>query len=438
MDEGGDDRQADFKREITLTKIPTGKYREIKDWPAGAFGNASVLLYSADGAEFGIRRVENLDRPETTPVGATRPLSTTDSLRSIGGINEDVPFRLVINSSELLNILNKITEDESILSNPVHVRPFKYLLTHETKIRDALDSLRRKMDKPVSPSFSGTKEASSPAAEDRVSQGRTIPDVDGVPVTERNVKLLACLISFVDEQMQDLTFMRKQIDAGTLLNISFEYLLHLFRPGDLVFAGPHLPNEERRAYRVLYVTGGRPVLESADERWQRLGKGPEYFGRQERPRIGGFELLPDDFVSQGQQGKATKMSPLVIDCFYMDYDGYKFGPRPQRFIIPDFSGYKKIADLDVAPARFNPTCEDVRRKLRKRGRDFMGCVNSTHKEYHGSVLSECVAILDAQRNEKNFFLYPTMKSEVFQVSQLRMEASCSQVTNVATSLTANV
>ncbi|KAI6887824.1 hypothetical protein KC360_g1160 [Hortaea werneckii] len=418
VDEGGKGGQAELKREISLTKIPTGKYREVKDWPAGAFGDASVLLYSVDGAEFGIRRTENLDSQETRPADANQFLPANDSRRSVEGMNEDIPFRLVINSSELLDILNKITEDESILLNTVHVRPFKYLLTYEVKIRNALNGLRREMDKGQPPSLDSIKEASSEAAEGPESKEPTVPNMGGVPVTERNVSLLACLISFVDEQMQDLTSIRQQIAAGTLLDISFEYLLHLFRPGDLVFADPHLPSEERRAYRVLYVTGGRPVLESADERWQRLGKGREYLGQQERPHIGGLELLPDDFVSQGQQGKATKMSPLVIDCFYMDYDGYKYGPRPHRFIIPDFSGRKKIADLDISPARFDPACEDVRHKLRERGRNFMGCVDSTHKEYHSPVLSERLAIIDAHRAERNFFLYQTqavMKSEVFQL-----------------------
>lgn len=364
-----------------------------------------------------------MDSQETRPVGANQSSPTNDSGRSAGVVNEDIPFRLVINSSDLLDILNKVTEDESILSKTVHVRPFKYLLTYEAKIRNVLDGLRREMNKGLSSSFHATKEASSEAAEDRESKEHTVSNIGGVLVTERNVKLLECLISFVDEQMKDIICVRQQIAAGTLLDISFEYLLHLFQPGDLIFADPHLPNEERRAYRVLYVTGGRPVLESADERWQRMGKGREYLSRQERPQIGGFELLPDDFVSQGQQGKATKMSPLVIDCFYMDYDGYKYGPRPHRFIIPDFNGRKKISDLDISPARFNPTCEDVRRKLRERGRNFMGCVDITHKEYHSSVLSERLAIIDAHRVERNFFLYQTqamMKSEIFQVSQVRM------------------
>ncbi|KAI7089150.1 hypothetical protein KC356_g2674 [Hortaea werneckii] len=420
IDEGGIDRQAESKREISLTKIPTGKYREIKTWPTGAFGDAfgdaSVLLYSADGADFGIRRAENLDYQETRAAGSDQLLPTSDSIRSVAGMNEDIPFRLVINSPELLDILNKITEDESILLNPVHVRPFKYLLTYEARIRSALDCLRQEMDKVSSFSFDATREAGSEMIEEIESKKRTAPKTGGVPVTEQNIKLLACLISFVDEQMEDITSIRQHIAAGTLLDITFEYLLHLFQAGDLVFGDPHLPNEEKRAYRVLYVTGGRPVLESLEERWQRMGFGRDY--RQESSRIGGFEVFPEDFVSQGRQGKATKMSPLVIDCFYMDFDGYKYGPVPQRFIIPEFSGRKKIADLDISPARFNPTSEDLRRKLRRRGRDFTKCVHSTHKEYHGPVLAERIGITDAEMANKDPYRYQvqaTGKSEIIEL-----------------------
>ncbi|KAI7587445.1 hypothetical protein KC343_g19120, partial [Hortaea werneckii] len=144
--------------------------------------------------------------------------------------------------------------------------------------------------------------------------------VEGVAVTERSLKLLQYLMGFVDNEMRDILAVRKQIAGGTLEDISFEYLLHLFKPGDLVFADPHLPGEERRAYRVLYVTGGRSLFETSEERRQRLKKGKEGIEAEKVPEIGGFELLPDDIVSQGSQGRATKMTPLVIDCFYMDYD----------------------------------------------------------------------------------------------------------------------
>ncbi|RMX85254.1 hypothetical protein D0869_03968 [Hortaea werneckii] len=339
-DENSSLRQADLKREIVLKKIPTGKYREVKNWPAGSLGDAPVLLYTTDGSEFGIRRIRSI-------------------------------------LEQIQKALQKRPRDSSLA---------------------AADALQGQ-----SIGLSTTETGST--------------TVKGVPVTERSLKLLQCLMGFVDNEMRDILAVRKQIAGSTLEEISFEYLLHLFKPGDLVFADPRLPSEERRAYRVLYVTGGRPLFESSEERRQRLKKGSDGVETEEVPEIGGFELLPDDIVSQGSQGRATKMTPLVIDCFYMDYDGINYGPPPQRFVIPEFSGRKKIVDLDVYPARFDPACETVRGKLLKRGKHFVECLKRPHKEYHGYVLSDRMAILSADDDGALFMIYndPSLRSEVFQL-----------------------
>ncbi|RMY70995.1 hypothetical protein D0863_05427 [Hortaea werneckii] len=413
-DEESPQRQTEQKREIVLKKIPTGKYRQIKNWPAGSLGDAPVLLYTTDGSEFGIRRVENenyfrADLKSSQDRGDTSvPASNTP---------EEIPFRLVFNSADLMKILEKVTEDEITAANPVHVRPFKYLLKHEFKIRSTLERIEQALHK--HPGNSPVNAVETPKGlQVGVSTTETeSTTVEGVPVTERSLKLLQCLMGFVDNEMRDILAVRKQIAGGTLEDISFEYLLHLFKPGDLVLAEPHLPGEERRAYRVLYVTGGRSLFETSEERRQRLKKGKEGIEAEKVPEIGGFELLTDDMVSQGSQGRATKMTPLVIDCFYMDYDGKNYGPRPQRFIIPEFGGRKKIVDLDVYPARFDPACEAIRGELLKRGREFVSCVNRPHKEYHAYVLSDRMAILSADDDSlwSNIYEDPSLRSEVVQL-----------------------
>ncbi|KAI7161009.1 hypothetical protein KC349_g3100 [Hortaea werneckii] len=315
-----------------------------------------------------------------------------------------------------MKILEKVSEDEITATNPVHVRPFKYLLKHESKIRSTLEQIQQALHKRPGDSSVAATEAPQDHSIglSTTENGSTI--VEGVPVTERSLKLLRCLTGFVDNEMRDILAVREQIAGDTLEEISFEYLLHLFKPGDLVFADPRLPSQERRAYRVLYVTGGRPLFESSEERRQRL-KSSEDIEAKKVHEIGGFELLPDDNVSQGSQGKATKMTPLIIDCFYMDYDGISYGPRPQRFIIPEFGGRKKIVDLDVYPARFDPACGTVRGKLLKRGRHFVECLKRPHKEYHGYVLSDRTAILSADDDGAMFMIYndPLLRSEVFQL-----------------------
>ncbi|KAI6914539.1 hypothetical protein KC318_g3068 [Hortaea werneckii] len=412
-DENSPVRQADLKREIILKKIPPGKYREVKNWPAGSLGDAPVLLYTTDGSEFGIRREKDDEflHPESR---SSRDGGDTSLLAS--NASEEIPFRLVFNSTDLMKIL-EVTEDEITATNPVHVRPFKYLLKHESKIRSMLEQIQQALHKRPCDSSIAATEASQGQTTGLSTTETDSTTVKGVPVTERSLKLLQCLMGFVDNEMRDVLAVRKQIAGGTLEEISFEYLLHLFKPGDLVSADPRLPSEERRAYRVLYLTGGRPLFESSEERRQRLKKGSDGVETEEVPEIGGFELLPDDIVSQGSQGRATKMTPLVIDCFYIDYDGINYGPRPQRFVIPEFGGRKKIVDLDVHPARFDPACETVRGKLLKRGRHFVERLKRPHKEYHGYVLSDRTAILSADDDGALFMIYndPSLRSEVFQL-----------------------
>ncbi|KAI7446462.1 hypothetical protein KC336_g1195 [Hortaea werneckii] len=356
-----------------------------------------------------IKVLKRLD-PSSSQKGGDTSLLASNAL-------EEIAFRLVFNSTDLMKILEKITEDEITAANPVHVRPFKYLLKHESKIRSALEQIQQALHTHSGDPSVGATEALQGHPTDRSTTETVSTTVEGVPVTERNLKLLRCLMGFIDNEMRDILSVRKQIAGGTLEEVSFEYLLHLFKPGDLVFADPRLPTEERRAYRVLYVTGGRPLFESSEERRQRLKKSSEGIEAEKAHEIGGFEIFPDEIVSQGSQGKATKMTPLVVDCFYMDYDGTNYGPRPQRFIIPEFGGRKKIVDLDVYPAHFDTACETVRGKLLRRGKYFVDCRNRPHKEYHGYVLPERVAILSADVEGAWFKIYndPGIRSEVFQL-----------------------
>ncbi|KAI6821055.1 hypothetical protein KC366_g9855 [Hortaea werneckii] len=356
-----------------------------------------------------IKVLKRLD-PSSSQKGGDTSLLASNAL-------EEIAFRLVFNSTDLMKILEKITEDEITAANPVHVRPFKYLLKHESKIRSALEQIQQALHTHSGDPSVGATEALQGHPTDLSTTETVSTTVEGVPVTERNLKLLRCLMGFIDNEMRDILSVRKQIAGGTLEEVSFEYLLHLFKPGDLVFADPRLPTEERRAYRVLYVTGGRPLFESSEERRQRLKKSSEGIEAEKAHEIGGFEIFPDEIVSQGSQGKATKMTPLVVDCFYMDYDGTNYGPRPQRFIIPEFGGRKKIVDLDVYPAHFDTACETVRGKLLRRGKYFVDCRNRPHKEYHGYVLPERVAILSADVEGAWFKIYndPGIRSEVFQL-----------------------
>lgn len=366
----------------------------------------SALLYTSDGAEHGIRRSHN---PVHLNTGAT---SFEDSPSSQV---DDIPLRLVFNSSDYPKLLEKITGDETPAGVKVFVRPFKYLLIHEAKIRSALVELNAKHWTSKEQTAKGDESATDPpdsSSPPKTKYGPESTFAKSLDITERDAGLLKCLVQFMDEQMQDILAIRQEIAGRTLQNITFEYLLHLFAPGDLVLTDSNALPEERRAYRVMHVTGGRPLLITTGDERLRL--------RVSRPRseIGGFEIAPDDVVSQGQQGGATKMTPLVVDCFYVDSDGSSYGPRPQRFIIPEFGGRKKVTDLVIRPVGFDEQDHLIHDSLRGRGQKFVDCVDRKHKEYHGQISSERLAILEGYQRE-----YDT-KSESFHVSSLRACGPC--------------
>ncbi|KAK5119695.1 hypothetical protein LTR85_007271 [Meristemomyces frigidus] len=333
--------------------------------------DAPMLLLTVDGGDYGIRR--GVEHSDWLRAGCSSvPLFAADPLTSA---NDEIPFRLVLNSLEMMNVLEKITEDDLPRNKSVHLRPFRYLLAYEQTIRAALGNLRAALGKAEPPdAVPQTDHQNLQFPED------IRPDVDqkimGIKANRRNQSLLECVVNFMDVEMSDILKVRRKIRDRTVQTITFEYLSHLYTPGDLVFTDCTSPAEARRAYRVLYVTGGRPYFESQPDRKTREYDYEHYGypGAREGERgiqVGGIQVLPEDSVSQGLQGKATRMTPLVLDCFFMDCDGASYGPRPQRFLIPEFNGYRRVMSLDVYPAQFDTEYERVRLALQTRGKKFI-------------------------------------------------------------------
>ncbi|KAJ8064241.1 hypothetical protein OCU04_006588 [Sclerotinia nivalis] len=118
---------------------------------------------------------------------------------------------------------------------------------------------------------------------------------------------LKCLVEFMDSDLKDVFELRQQIKDGSLKEIAFADLWHLFSPGDLIVTHPMF-----RAYRVFHTSGGRP----------RLSK-PELFE------------------------KKPVCSPFNINCFYMGYDWKTVGPIHETLRISEYVGKKSVMELLV-------------------------------------------------------------------------------------------
>ncbi|ESZ89544.1 hypothetical protein SBOR_10071 [Sclerotinia borealis F-4128] len=174
---------------------------------------------------------------------------------------------------------------------------------------------------------------------------------------------LKCLIEFMDCDLKHVFDLRQRIKDGTLKEIAFADLWHLFNPGDLIVTSPL-----SRAYRIFHISGGRP----------RLSK-------------------PDLFE------KKTVVSPFNINCFYMDQDWKSVGPIHETLRIQDYVGKKSVMELQfeldgklmvekvmICPVKML-SVEDRRNQminLISRGKKLRSLRQGDHKYYSGSAGEE--------------------------------------------------
>ena len=171
---------------------------------------------------------------------------------------------------------------------------------------------------------------------------------------------LQLLTQTVVLHMESLTTLHKAIRDRAVSKIRFEDLWHLFQPGDLVvtFRQPY------QAYRVLHVSGGRPLLTTTD------------VASSEKD----LEAEPTSYRSQ--------VSPFTVDCVRFDYDGEKFGPVQDSINIFKYEEDRMIAKLDVYPMSYAEKPDELTKTLLDRGRRFAEYKGFQHKRYEGLSLGE--------------------------------------------------
>ena len=161
---------------------------------------------------------------------------------------------------------------------------------------------------------------------------------------------LRTLIHFLDHDLADLVRTYREIHGGALEKIPFTYLWHLFWPGQEIVS--KRPNHQ--VYRVLQVSGGRKSL---------------------TPRRN----------KSGSSSRRT-VSNLVIDCFYLDFDGKQVRPVPKTISIRPYDDLLPITTLEVYPLKYEK--ERPRENLIQRGRKFVEIVQVSHRRYEGLNLTE--------------------------------------------------
>lgn len=343
-------------------------------------------------------------RRKRTPVDA---ISSPEEVPQI-----DIAYRLAINSRTLLNILGECTGMGFPEDQNVWLRPFKYLVAYETEVRQALhdaelnfDQLEAKSPHQVDMSLSQSG-ASNPgpdlvqAKEDKSSTEAVGLAINTSVMDAPNVKAerdqLRCLVEFMDTDMQGIFDVKRKVTNKTLQEFAFEELWLLYKPGDLVYTWKS-PDDisTYQAYRVLHVTGGRAIIDTAnDSRFDAI-----------RDRSWEDDSDTEERARDLIRSSPSNATPFIIDCFSIDFDGTRMGPKSKRFVIPSFIGKRKVDSLEICPSFSPPQPGMVHQAMIDRGRRFTQLAGGTHKRYSGTTLRESKELWESTYYYWNYVIH---------------------------------
>ena len=236
------------------------------------------------------------------------------------------------------------------------------------------------------------KEPAESKAEDTFQTQKL--DTESVDYTRLRDEM-RCLVTFMDSDLKDIYSVQKDIDGGTRKSIAFDHLWQLFKPGIVVISG----KEQKRAYVVLHVTGGRAL-----QRRSQLAVAKDVVAEDYKYYDPTRRAEREAYIA-----KYPKTSPFVIDCFYIDFDGTNFGPLPQRFMLEEYDGEVPINSLEVFPIKFDEDTKKTEKSLVRRGRKFVRLANVDHKYYSGRTLREATVLeVPGEVGNPGLFLPPAV------------------------------
>lgn len=277
----------------------------------------------------------NVDGGEAKTFSHNLSMIISEAVRTFGPRRDDVEY----SESYVSNILQKSGD----------------LKNHNWKVQQSLPKDQEEEleeDTEAGPDMSSISPVDDPAA--KVSEGTNLAP-KASPVPEKNPYVCTCLkdardhlqllVNTIDSHLGSLLTLHNAIRDRVVSKIRFEHLWHLFQPGDLVVTS----KQPHQAYRVIHVSGGRPLLTTTDIR--------------RSDKDGDNEARPT-FRRQSQ------VSPFNIDCVKFDFDGEKFGPVQVTISMFEYEEDRMITKLDVYPMSYAEKEEELTKTLLDRGRHF--------------------------------------------------------------------
>ena len=244
---------------------------------------------------------------------------------------EETPNRIRINSQWILNVLADIDKTVDASGPIVMLRPFKFLVHYEDKIRDKL----RKLDHDLEDS--DTTAVKAPEAHAATStlesaQRSYLKAPQDAEIMKVTFQHLQCVVEFIDRYIKPTMNRLGNSSSG---KIKFKDLWYIFKPGDDIFMplrGPRGP-----ASFDAVVSTPEIFQDRYNMMWRVTGVGGG------RPRL---SLAPSRHTS------FRKRNPFKVNAYYIDFDGRFFCPTTHTLSIMPFTGEREISTLDFFPVRF--------------------------------------------------------------------------------------
>lgn len=271
-----------------------------------------------------------------------------------------VPERLRIRSWSLVAHLERVCResistyrsidiDLSETAPIVLLRPFKLLCKYETAIRDSVADVERKV-----------KEAEE--ADDRDDEDSGKGSFSDMEFKWKDLLVdLKLLIEFLDVDLKPTFELRESIRAGTLTEIEYSDLWHLFDLGETVVAR----GKRDQAYRVVSLSRGRDPL---------------------------------IWIMEAERDRVPPIHGFVVDCCSLRFNGTDYVPNVHTFLIRRFLGRRPISSLDIYPMRLDPDANTLRASLLAQGQYYLEATRRPfyHRMHRGRTLDEPPQDLEGQ------------------------------------------
>ncbi|KAJ6035875.1 hypothetical protein N7540_000154 [Penicillium herquei] len=249
--------------------------------------------------------------------------------------------------------------------------PFRPLLRNLQAMREHTEHLRLTFGPEDESSTSQTgqnheSQALAESSDESEDKAKKETDAYNCPEALRHFQPL---LQFVDQYLSKEITLYQQLNSGLGEKVAFKDLWMLFDTGVTIYSASqeggvkiedieeedafHVTKKRQlpQVYRVLATAGGIPLSKSLSSRYleaqSEFRYGDSYMERAFIDPMN--KIVRANTRMSSTQTTKNKYSPLHVMCFFLDYDGVKFGTGMEIFLFKPYDGEADINGLAAYP-----------------------------------------------------------------------------------------